>query len=404
MRIFAVKQNCPPFSLTLAYILPKSVNTTPKGENLMNLKELFKYTPPKEYNFTLVPSASTSTPQPDAEKNIYPNIDLNLKHIKWVYNADINSDIIIREFSLTSRNTEYKAFLLYIDGMVDSDLINRFVLNPLMLRNDNNTFEGNSKINSNDTITIKKIKKFDLESYIYSHLVPQNNLKKSKAFSEIIEGVNSGNCALFVDTINTAFNIDVKGFKQRSVDTPNNEVIINGPQEAFVESIRTNTSLLRRIINNENLTIENLSVGNISQTSVAVCYMRNIANTSLVNEVKYRISNLELDSVLSTGELEQLIQDDEKFDIPTLLDTERPDKCAKFLMQGRIVLLINGNPYAIVVPAVLIDFLSSPEDTNLKVIFANFLRILRGLAFFITLLAPRNIHRSNQFSPRNFAN
>ena len=234
--------------------------------------------------------------------------------------------------------------------------------------------------------------------------MPQNNLKKSKAFSEIIEGVNSGNCALFVDTINTAFNIDVKGFKQRSVDTPNNEVIINGPQEAFVESIRTNTSLLRRIINNENLTIENLSVGNISQTSVAVCYMRNIANTSLVNEVKYRISNLELDSVLSTGELEQLIQDDEKFDIPTLLDTERPDKCAKFLMQGRIVLLINGNPYAIVVPAVLIDFLSSPEDTNLKVIFANFLRILRGLAFFITLLAPRNIHRSNQFSPRNFAN
>ena len=359
----------------------------------MNVKELFKYTPPREYNFTLIPSTSTSTPQPDSEKKIYTSMDLNLKHIKWVYNADINSDIIIREFSLTSRNTEYKAFLLYIDGMVDSDLINRFVLNPLMLRNDNNTFDGNVKREVmsqtlKDNISVKKIKKFNLEDYIYSNLVPQNNLKKETGFEEIISGVNSGNCALFVDTINVAFNIDVKGFKQRSVDTPNNEVIIDGPQEAFVENIRTNTSLLRRIINNENLTVENLSVGAISQTSVAVCYMQNIANTELVNEVKYRINNLELDSLLSTGQLSQLIQENDNINIPSLLQTERPDKCAKFLMQGRVIILVNGNPYAIVAPAVLIDFLSSPEDTNLKVLFANFLKILRILAYFITLLAP----------------
>lgn len=277
--------------------------------------------------------------------------------------------------------------------MVDSDLINRFVLNPLMLRNDNNTFDGSVKqeVTSQllkDTISVKKVKKFDLENYIYSNLIPQNSLKKVNQFDSLIEGINSGNCALFVDTIQVAFDIDVKGFKQRSVEAPNNEVIIKGSQEAFVENLRTNTSLLRRITNNENLIIESLSVGEISKTKVAVCYMKEIANPELVNEVKYRLNNLALDSLISTGQLEQLIEDDEKSGIPSLLSTERPDKCVHFLMQGRVVLLVNGNPYAIAVPAVLIDFLSSPEDTNLRVTFANFLKALRFLAYFITLLAP----------------
>ena len=277
--------------------------------------------------------------------------------------------------------------------MVDSDLINRFVLNPLMLRNDNNTFDGSVKqeVTSQllkDTISVKKVKKFDLENYIYSNLMPQNSLKKVNQFDSIIEGINSGNCALFVDTIQVAFDIDVKGFKQRSVEAPNNEVIIKGAQEAFVENLRTNTSLLRRITNNENLIIESLSVGEISKTKVAVCYMQKIANPELVNEVKYRLNNLALDSLISTGQLEQLIQDDEKSGIPSLLSTERPDKCVHFLMQGRVVILVNGNPYAIAAPAVLIDFLSSPEDTNLRATFANFLKALRFLAYFITLLAP----------------
>ena len=255
--------------------------------------------------------------------------------------------------------------------MVDSDLINRFVLNPLMLRNDNNTFDGILKQETNsqllkDTVSVKKVKKFDLEDYIYSNLMPQNNLSKVTQFSEIIDGINSGNCALFVDTVNIAFDIDVKGFKQRGIESPNNEIIIKGPNEAFVENIRTNTSLLRRIANNENLIIENLTVGKISRTKIAVCYMNDIANPQLVNEVKYRLNNLELDSLISTGQLEQLIEENENNGIPTLLSTERPDKCSKFLMQGRVIILVNGNPYAIIAPAVLIDFLSSPEDTNLK--------------------------------------
>ena len=90
------------------------------------------------------------------------------------------------------------------------------------------------------------------------------------------------------------FDIDVKGFKQRSISTPTNELVIKGPQEAFVENIRTNTSLLRRTINNENLIIESTTVGTITRTKCAICYINNLTNVDLVSEVKYRINNLSI--------------------------------------------------------------------------------------------------------------
>jgi len=197
-----------------------------------------------------------------------------------------------------------------------------------------------------------------------------------------------GNCALFVDTLNSAFDIEVKGFKQRSVDKPNNEIVIKGPHEAFVENIRTNTSLIRRIVNNENLIIENIEVGKITKTKCAVCYLKNVTNSDLVNEVKYRLNNLEIDSLLSAGELEQLLVDSNALGVPQTISTERPDKAAKYLLKGRVIVIVNGTPYGVIMPSILVDFLTSPEDTNLKVNFANFLRSLRFLAAFITLLLP----------------
>jgi len=261
-----------------------------------------------------------------------------------------------------------------------------------MLRNRNNLFDGpQNKVISEavaNNITVRKVKKFDLPNYLTNCLMPQNSVKQVSTFNEAANGINSGNCALFVDTLPLAFDIELKGFKQRSIDKPNNEIVIKGPHEAFVENIRTNTSLIRRIINNENLIIENVEVGKITKTKCAVCYMKNITNEDLVNEVKYRLNNLEVDSLLSAGELEQLIVDSNILGIPEVLSTERPDKATKYLLRGRVVVIVNGTPYGIIMPAVLVDFLTSPEDSNLKVNFGNFLRVLRVLASFITLLLP----------------
>ena len=146
--------------------------------------------------------------------------------------------------------------------------------------------------------------------------------------------------------------------------------------------------MLRRIVNNEDLIIENVEIGNITKTKCAVCYIQNITNPDLVNEVKYRLNNLEVDSLLSAGELEQLIADSNVLGVPEMLSTERPDKATKYLLNGRVIVIVNGTPYGIIIPGIFIDFLTSSEDTNLKVNFANFLRGLRFLAVFITLLLP----------------
>ncbi len=358
------------------------------------LTNIFKYEPKEPYDFSIINDKNEQVLEKDSleNNNIYNNLSVNLDYIKTRYNILINSDIILREFTLTARGKQYNAFILFIDGMVDSNIINDFVLESLMLKNKSNLYNGNeNRVISEaitNNITVRKVKRFDLVDFIYNSLIPQNNVKIVSTFDEIIAGVNSGNCALFIDTIDKAFNIDVKGFKQRSVSTPNNEVVIKGPQEAFVESIRTNTSLLRRIINNENLVIESLNIGKISKTYCAVCYMHNIANSNLVAEVKFRLNNLSIDSLLSSGQLLYLIYVNSQFGIPQILSTERPDKCTKYLMQGRVIVLVNGNPYALIMPATLIDFMSSPEDTNLKVLFGNFLKSLRFIAAFLTLLLP----------------
>lgn len=379
------------------------MNSTSNNKILGFLGSIFQYKESNEYEFTISEEQTgekkyesyeqeLEEQKPDDPKNIFSSICVNLEYMNIIYNKMVNSDIIIREFTLTARNNQYQAFIIYIDGMVNSEFINRFILDPLMLRNDANTYSGEEnrivKQAITNNITVRKVKRFDLLDYIYTHLIPQNSVKKVQEFADIISGINSGNCALFIDTLDTAFDIEVKGFKQRGVDKPENELVVRGAQEAFTEVIRTNTSLLRRFVNNEKLIIENIEVGNLSNTKCAICYMKNIANNDLVAEVKYRINNVNVDYLISSGQLEQLIEDNGKTSLPQLISTERPDKATNYLLEGRVIVLVNGSPYALIAPGTLIDFLSSPEDLNIKFQFANLLKFIRVIAFVFTLLLP----------------
>lgn len=320
---------------------------------------------------------------PTVSNNIVTSLSDNITNLKVRYNALINSDIILREFTLNLNGVPYKALLVCIDGMIDSDLVNNFLLRPLMEPKNNSS----RTINLNG-IKVTKSKKIDLATHIYNNLVPQNDIEKVDSLDDLISAVNIGDCALLVDTLNVGFVVDVKGYKSREISSPTNEIVIRGSQEAFVENLRTNTSMLRRIINNENLIIEDATVGKVSKTKVAICYLKNVANTELVNEVKYRINNLDIDYVISSGQLEQLIQDKGNVAFPQLIATERSDKTSLHILEGRVVVIVNGSPYALIMPGVFLDFLSSPEDVNLKHQYSNLLKVVRFLAAFITLLLP----------------
>lgn len=358
--------------------------------------DAFKYQPENKYVFDLPISDTQNNenqikPLEKNKQSIYPSVAVNLEYIKVKFNTLINSDIKIREFDLTARNKVYKAFILYIDGMSDSKSINRFILHPLMLKSRANTTNSPEEIVSSavaNNITVKKVKKFNLVDYIYSCLIPHNDVKKLKNFEDVITDVNSGDCALFIDTIDTCFLCDVKGFEKRNINPPINEIVIRGSQEAFVEAIRTNTSMIRRLVNNENLVIENTSVGAISKTDCAICYLKDVANDDLVSEVKYRISNLNIDYIVSSGQLENLLKQNSKSSLPETLTTERPDRAANSLLDGKVVIIINGTPFVLIVPCTFFDLLESVEDHNINYKFANLLKVIRLLACFITVLLP----------------
>lgn len=171
----------------------------------MNFKKFFNsffsYTPEHNYQFSLSENDQTELPQNSQENNskekvkIFHSLKVNIEYMKTKYNLLINSDIILREFTINARGKQYNAFLVYIDGMVDSKVMNDFVLAPLMLRNKNNIYDGTqNKVISeaiSNNITVRKVKKFDLPNYLMGCLIPQNNVKKISVFNEATNGINS---------------------------------------------------------------------------------------------------------------------------------------------------------------------------------------------------------------------
>ena len=171
----------------------------------MNLKDLFNnffaYTHKNNYEFD-IPESSNTTSYNNSDENapkektkIFPSLIVNIEYIKTKYNLLINSDVILREFTMNARGKQYNAFLIYIDGMVDSQIMDDFILKPLMLRNKNNLYDGsqNKVISESVTnnITIRKVKKFDLPNYLMGCLMPQNAVKEIFDFDEAANGINS---------------------------------------------------------------------------------------------------------------------------------------------------------------------------------------------------------------------
>ena len=348
----------------------------------MKFFDFLKYKPKETYKFTIPENSNNLPEENNIKQKIFSNIDNNLNYLNNKYSLLINSDIVTKEFKITIQNKNYKAILIFIDGMVNTNSINDFILKPIMLKN-----SILMKSFSPRTINLSK-NQINLENFLYESLIPQNSIKKSKNFDDLIEKINSGFSALFIDTLDIAFCIEARDLKVRSISPPQNESVVKGSQEGFVENIRVNTSLVRKIVNNENLIIEEINVGKISKTKVAILYMKNITNDSLVSEVKYRINNLDIDYLTSSGQLEQLIQDNKLSPFPQVLSTERPDRVSNNLFAGRIAIIVNGTPFALIVPGIFTDFIVSPEDENLNSIFANFLRIIRCIAIFFALFLP----------------
>lgn len=308
--------------------------------------------------------------------NRYGNIQVkkslneNLKWIKALFNVPDNFDFIIREFSIQLNDGMCNAFLMFYDGLVDMDLIDRDILRPLMQ-------------------TSHDIKLSDMNcELVRKRLIGQAALSETQVGAELIEAVGFGNCIIFFDGIATAFIADVKGWSNRGVDAPKNEAVLSGPQEAFSEIVMVNIALVRKILKEPKLIAENIKVGSRSNTTCAVMYIDGIANRKLINEVKRRLNGIDVEYIFSSTDIEMLIEDSTWFPMPQILKSERPDRVAANLADGKIAIVVQGSPFVLILPAVLTDFIEASEDNYVRIEEANFMRIVRILGIIISLFLP----------------
>ncbi|MCL6557765.1 MAG: spore germination protein [Firmicutes bacterium] len=299
---------------------------------------------------------------------ISPDINKSLEIMKKEFNIPANIDVVVREFKMARK---VDAFIVFIDGMAARDVINDFILRQLM---DPFQFEG-----YNGGCTFQ---------YVIDNVLSVNQAKKIKKYKEAVIQVLMGVTTLFIDGCDSCLAIETRGYEKRNIDKPSTESVVRGSQEAFTENLKTSTTQIRRIVKNKDLIHEILNTGKTDHSTASVMYIKGIANPAVVKEVKRRINNIKTDAIFGDGILEHFIEDNPWMIIPQVLTTERPDRAASHLMEGKVVILAEGTPFAIVVPVTFHSLMQTPEDYFLRWQYGTALRLIRTLAFFMALLLP----------------
>ncbi|MDI6710182.1 MAG: spore germination protein [Bacillota bacterium] len=340
------------------------------------------------------------------------SLDANKEVLKNLFRAEVNNDAILREFSINT-DPPVRAMIIFYDGLVSTVVQDQFILQPLMLLaglrpapeqprkgpekpsfkihhrrpgaedGDRGGKKDKEEEKDREVAAAPPIFRQVLET-----LLPGNQVAPAATFADVVAGVMNADTALLIDGCAQALLIETKNWAHRSVSPPRIEAVIRGPQESFVEHIRTNTTLVRKILRDPALVTEFVKIGKMSTAQAAVMYMDSIANPEIVTEVKRRLQSVRSDLVSESGLIEQLIEDAPYGLAPQVLATERPDRVAAALVEGQVAVLPDGNPFALIVPATFFSLFQAAEDAYVRFPFGTMLRLIRFLGFLVALLLP----------------
>lgn len=340
----------------------------------MKIRDLLVYSPPSSKDFLLDKShrrgfSDDFSPQMNEGG---PSLCGVYKTDKEFFEKEIsateNGDIKIREFTLSIGGRNAKCSAYFIDGLTDKTGINDFVLRPLMLES--------------------RKTKIDAYGDIMNILLLQSEVKETSSLGALTFDLNYGSVILLIEGYGKAISVDVKGWEHRGIESPQSEKVLRGPNDAFSEQLRENTALIRHLVRNKSLISKEMSVGTISQTPVSVMYIKNIANEDLVQETVMRISSIKTDYIFSSAEIEQFIEEKSLGTLPQFMSTERPDRAARALLLGRIAVIVDGSPYALILPTTVFELNESAEDHFLRTPYVNMIRFIRFIAFVSSMLLP----------------
>lgn len=291
--------------------------------------------------------------------------ECDLENIKKIFSFPKNNDVVIREITIFKKT---RAFLVFYDGMVDTDMTDLAIIKPLL----------------EIPQYAKELKKEDIAQRLVAH----SQVSQETEFEKLTDNINFGDCGLFVEGIDVAFSLDVRKWEHRGVEKPETEQSLFGPQEAYSEMLRGNSALIRKTLKTEKLICEGVKIGKESKTRGVLMYISDIANEELINEVKNRINSIAVDYIVAIEEVALLIEDNSFLITEKILSTERPDRTARMLAEGRVALLLNGSSKALIFPTNAFELMHAASDAYMRYPYANMTRILRLLAMLITLLLP----------------
>lgn len=283
-----------------------------------------------------------------------------------------SSDLVMKTFTCLKR---WSAALVYMDGFVDQQLLHESILRSLLHRDD-------------EVSRLIQLRDDERLSYIEHEVLIAADTKRIDTMGALFTDLMSGCVMLLLDGSAVVLRIGAVGWEDRSISEPNSQAVVRGPMEGFNENLRTNMTLIRRRIKDPELWTETREIGRVTKTSVAIVFHRQIADASVVEEVRRRLDKIDIDGILESGYIEEFIQDTQRTIFPTVYNSERPDTVAAALLEGRIAILVDGTPFVLLVPALFVQFFQSAEDYYQRADISTLLRIIRYLAFFIAMLAP----------------
>ena len=323
------------------------------------------------------------------EKKTLEKVELVKKSIKdnieYIENKFKDSDdLTLREVKLGNVNLT----VVSLDGMVNKEVLAESVLNPILVA------KGEIlNITSSE-------KKYD---YIKNTVLTTTEQYELDDFNKALNLLMSGFALLFVDGISNVIAIGIQGFSFRAVTEPSTEVTQKGSRESFVEAIKINITLIRRRLKNTNLKFENMILGSQSNTHVTLCYLSDIVSAKLLNEVKSKLKNINLKYLLAAEYLIPYLNGNRKVSLFNEVGiSERPDTVCGKISEGRIAILVDGVPTALIVPYLFIEYFHTFDDYAQNPLFATLARWLKYLSFLITVLLPGVYVALGTFNPEAF--
>lgn len=309
---------------------------------------------------------------------IKTTLDENLTNLRSALSE--STDLKIHSIRFGQKN-EFSGAVVFIDGLTDSLIMTNAILSPL----------------KNWTNNLKILPETDIIDILEQEVLCASDTTVVHSIPELAIGCLSGDTILIVDGYTSGLILSSKGWEKRSISEPQSETVVRGPREGFTENLQTNTSLIRRKIRNGQLHVEQMVVGRKTQTNICLMYLNGVANPKIVNTVKERIDKLDVESILETGYIEEYIDDAPYSPFATIGYTEKPDVAAAGILEGRIVILVDGTPFVLTAPMLFVESFQTAEDYYSRSLYSSLIRIMRYIAFIITIFGPAIYIALNSF-------